>query len=118
MGTKNNPGNFNCYANADPDEPMFIILGRDPIGAGVVRAWADARPALQKRGDDAKIIEALQCANAMEDWCKKVGRQPYPLLACLPFDALADELRRRGAKVTPVPHGGDGETPAEGGVKP
>lgn len=29
MGTKNNPGAFDCYANAEPDEPMFVLLGRD-----------------------------------------------------------------------------------------
>lgn len=108
MGTKNNPGNFDCFLAAHPDEPMFIILGRDPIGAGLVRVWAAARPALEKPGDDAKIIEALQCANAMDDWCKSVGREPLSALACLPFEALADELRKRGATVTPIPHGGDG----------
>lgn len=33
MGTKNNPGEFDCYANAAPDEPMFILLGRDQTRA-------------------------------------------------------------------------------------
>lgn len=28
MGTKNRSGDFDCYANAEPDEPMFILLGR------------------------------------------------------------------------------------------
>jgi hypothetical protein len=29
MGTKNQPGKFDtCYANADPDEPMFVLLGK------------------------------------------------------------------------------------------
>ena len=31
MATKNNPGKFDCYTNAEPDEPMFILLGRDPV---------------------------------------------------------------------------------------
>lgn len=26
MGTKNNPGNFDCYANAEPDEPQLHKL--------------------------------------------------------------------------------------------
>lgn len=30
MGTKSNPTQFDCYANALPDEPMFILLARDP----------------------------------------------------------------------------------------
>ena len=29
MGTKNNPGKFDCYEHAKPDEPMFVLLGRD-----------------------------------------------------------------------------------------
>jgi hypothetical protein len=28
MGTKNVPGKFDCYANALPDEPTFVLLGR------------------------------------------------------------------------------------------
>ena len=37
MGTKNNPGVFDCYANAEPDEPMFVLLGRDKDAATLVR---------------------------------------------------------------------------------
>jgi hypothetical protein len=32
MGTKSNPGPFDCYAKAEPDEPMFVLLARDPLG--------------------------------------------------------------------------------------
>jgi len=28
MATKKNPGEFDCYANAGPDEPMFVLLAR------------------------------------------------------------------------------------------
>jgi hypothetical protein len=108
MGTKNNPGAFDCYHNAHPDEPMFVILGRDPIGGALVRLWAAARPALEKAGDDQKITEAIHCSAAMDQWCVRVGREPWTsALTLLPFDMLAAELRRRGATVTPVPHGGD-----------
>lgn len=41
--TKNNPGRFDCYENAHPDEPLFVLLGRDPWGADLVRLWANAR---------------------------------------------------------------------------
>lgn len=34
MGTKNNPGAFDCYANAEPDEPMFVLLARDLLVSG------------------------------------------------------------------------------------
>lgn len=37
MGTKNNPGRYDCYANAEPDEPMFVLLGHDRHAATLVR---------------------------------------------------------------------------------
>ena len=43
MGTKNNPSKYDCYANAKPDEPMFVLLGRDPLAGMLVRVWADVR---------------------------------------------------------------------------
>lgn len=63
MGTKNNPGNFDCYANAEPDEPMFILLGRDRSAPSLVEAWADNRERLGE--DPAKVAEARECAEAM-----------------------------------------------------
>lgn len=66
MGTKNKPGDFDCYANALPDEPMFVLLARDPHAPALVRAWADRR--LEAGEDRAKVEEAYGCANAMEKW--------------------------------------------------
>lgn len=43
MGTKNNPGKFDCYANADPDEPMFVLLGRDRLAGHLVSIWSKIR---------------------------------------------------------------------------
>lgn len=69
MGTKRNPGQFDCYANADPDEPMFILLGRDPLAPLLVRRWAELR---QRDGEDPKKVgEACACADAMEAWRKR-----------------------------------------------
>ena len=71
MGTKNNPAPFDCYANAEPDEPMFVLLARDESAPALVRSWVQQRrrrkgwPAGQH---DAKALEALACADAMEAW--------------------------------------------------
>jgi hypothetical protein len=71
MATKNNPGAFDCYANALPDEPMFVLLGRDPCSAQTVRMWALERIKLGKnRCDDAQIVEAYDCADRMEAYAK------------------------------------------------
>lgn len=71
MGTKNNPGTFDCYANAEPDEPMFILLGRDEDAAKAVREWAGSRTrkittGLKPESDRAMIKEAYECADAMD----------------------------------------------------
>jgi hypothetical protein len=71
MGTKNNPGRFDCYANAEPDEPMFILLGRDPCARDAIITWVGAR--MEHMGDDPtsdKIKEALVCSRAMEEWAQ------------------------------------------------
>ncbi len=73
MGSKTNPGEFDCYANALPDEPMFILLGRDPSAPDLVNDWADCRAAEIKNGrrpqsDQAMIEEARLCATNMRLW--------------------------------------------------
>lgn len=71
MGTKTNPGKFDCYAAAEPNEPMFILLGRDRHAAAVVRYWVSLRIAdAPTVTATAKLLEALDCAAAMERWHK------------------------------------------------
>lgn len=69
MGTKNNPGKFDCYTNAKDDEPIFVLLARDPLAPQLVRKWAQLtkmRAATMKTVE--KSLEATNCANAMEKW--------------------------------------------------
>jgi hypothetical protein len=73
MGTKNKPGAFDCYANAAPDEPMFVLLGRDKHAALLVRLWGILRA--QDGEDDDKIEEAFSCAGAMDHWRLGLGKR-------------------------------------------
>lgn len=66
MGTKNRPGPFDCYANAAPDEPMFVLLGRDKHAAALVNLWAAMR--LLDGEDVSKVDEAVTTANSMVEW--------------------------------------------------
>ena len=79
MGTKNNPGKFDCYDAAKPDEPMFVLLARDRHAPQLVREWANLREAeladsmlsvtAEERAHKvAKIAEARACAQAMDEW--------------------------------------------------
>lgn len=93
MGTKNNPGRFDCYANADRDEPMFVLLGRDVHAHFAVRKWADDREHLitvgiKPESDRPMVAEARECADAMlayhrllqveglDNRCPKCGEAP------------------------------------------
>ena len=78
MGTKNNPGKFDCYANAEPDEPMFVLLGRDKHAPMLVYLWARLRQIDSE--DPDKIIEALDCASAMIKYLKTKGKEPFNAL--------------------------------------
>jgi hypothetical protein len=94
MGTKLNPGKFDCYANALPDEPMFVLLARDPFAPELVRLWARtaelgnraARPDNVGRAISTvpdKIAEAMECAEAMRRW-REANPKPdggYPMPA-------------------------------------
>lgn len=83
MSTKNNPGPFDCYANAEPDEPMFILLGRDRHAAAVVRHWVQLRMTesivFMQPNNTAKLIEARQCADAMDQWRDKITMAPFDI---------------------------------------
>lgn len=69
MGTKMNPGKFDCYESAEPDEPMFVLLARDIDAPVLVVLWATFRA---RAGEStAKVQEALDCANEMRDWREK-----------------------------------------------
>lgn len=74
MGTKNNPGKFDCMSKAEPDEPVFVLLGRDPVAAIVVRLWTELRAKLGDK-DSEKIQEAWDCADAMEAWARKKEKE-------------------------------------------
>jgi hypothetical protein len=67
MATKNNPGRYDCYKNAHPDEPYFMLLGRDATAPLIVLAWI----ALRLRcgfNDPEQLQEAFACAVAMQAW--------------------------------------------------
>jgi hypothetical protein len=71
MGTKNNPGNFNCHAAAMPDEPIFVLLGRDPAAPHAIECWVEERERLGKveTDDDRDRIAECRAAQAkMRIW--------------------------------------------------
>lgn len=79
MGTKNNPGKFDCYSKLEPDEPHFVIMGRDPSAALLIGLWAMLRElqlsCVDTSNEDEKIEEARECADACLEWARKLGKE-------------------------------------------
>lgn len=66
MGTKNHPGEYDCYVKAEPDEPMFVLLARDATAPQLVEMWATLR---ERHGEEAGVVaEARECAASMREW--------------------------------------------------
>ena len=72
MATKNNPGHFDCYNNAEPDEPLFTLLARDKHAPTLVLLWAVLRDLDGE--DESKIQEACQCCKDMIAFARSVDR--------------------------------------------
>lgn len=67
MSTKLNPGQFDCYNAALPNEEVFVLLARDPTSPATIRDWCDRRIAAGKnQPTDQQIVEALECADRMD----------------------------------------------------
>lgn len=75
MATKNNPGEYDCYQRAEPDEPMFTLLGRDPVAGETIKFWARLRTELKLDLDEGQAAEARQCVRAMEHWASEHGKR-------------------------------------------
>ena len=72
MGTKADPGEFDCYKQAYADEPIFTLRARDPLAPLVVRFWRMLRffqrPPWLDVGEQDKQAAAMNCADAMENY--------------------------------------------------
>lgn len=90
MGTKANPGKFDCYSHAADDEPMFILLGRDPCAHLLVHLWAMIR--VEMGEDPEKVEEARVIARAMLDYASRLGKNVKLASAAT---ILRDKLTRK-----------------------
>ena len=65
MSTKNDPGQFDCYARLADDEPYFVLRAKDPIAPDLVQEWSRRRAALPGNEQNPKLLEAFECAAAI-----------------------------------------------------
>jgi hypothetical protein len=74
MGTKENPGQIDCYGAAAPDEPIFVLRASDELAPIVVRVWAELYKGVKRDltpKQAMKFSEAHTCAAAMERYREK-----------------------------------------------
>lgn len=73
MGTKLTELRDGCFHRAMDDEPMFVLLARDPSAPNLVRQWAQKRELDINEGrkpasDMVMVQEARDAADRMEAW--------------------------------------------------
>lgn len=57
-----------CMSRARDDEMTFVLLGRDVAAPATIRFWVEQRILAGKNDkNDPQIVEALECATAMEE---------------------------------------------------
>ncbi len=98
MGTKTDPGFFNCYGEAAADEPLFTLLARDPDAPLVVEIWARVREA--RTGPTDRTREALDVAMRMRQW--RLRNVAAPEQTCQTFPPPADTIEQRSASRVPT----------------
>lgn len=74
MGTKTNPSKFDCYAKLEPDEPYFVLMGRDPVACAVVEFWTVLRERLCDNSE-GQIEEARECGRQMARYAVALGKE-------------------------------------------
>lgn len=62
-----------CLNRAGDDEPVFVLRAKDAAAPQTIRSWALRRVELGLNNDsDEQITEALECADQMADYRKRV----------------------------------------------
>lgn len=90
MGTKNDPGKFDCYSKAEPDEPVFVLLGRDPAAPILINLWADIRSRMGE--EQEKVEEACACAELCTGWLVAHGKhEKFKQAIVVATECMADE---------------------------
>lgn len=66
-----------CMSRAKDDEMTFVLLGRDVAAPAAIRSWAAERVRLGKNWiGDPQIVEALACAERMEEQRREAKHEP------------------------------------------
>lgn len=105
--TKLEPGAFDGFEKAEPNEPLFTLLARDPLAPALIHEWVDRRrkeiiasdiPAAKRKVELTQAMEAENIALAMIEWRKGYSAIEAPKVDASPVRSYsgnamdADEL--------------------------
>jgi hypothetical protein len=76
MGTKTEPGDYDCYAKLEPDEPYFLLRGKDPVAPYLTMMWAASR-----NGDWSGMLDLVESMRLSKDVNARVSTDENPKLA-------------------------------------
>lgn len=97
MGTKEQPGQFDCYAALEADEPFFVLKATDPSAPLAVIVWSEHYRERKQRAGAwneravARYCEAHQIANQMSEWRARRDQsrdEPVPFSVASPQTLL------------------------------
>lgn len=91
MGSKANPSEHDCYSRAEPDEPLFVLLGRDPSASLMIDIWIALRR--ETDANDEKLDEAAACAEACLSWAHKKGKAAKVHALAVAWDSILGSVR-------------------------
>ena len=66
---------YDCLKKLEPDEPCFVLIGRDRASTAVIKIWAtlwlqEISLGLRPESDRAQVTQALKIARDMEIWLR------------------------------------------------
>lgn len=66
---------YDCLSKLEPDEPCFVLIGRDRAAPASIKVWAtlwlqEISLKLRPETDRAQVTQALKIARDMEIWLR------------------------------------------------
>lgn len=104
MGTRNRPGQYDCWSRLADDEPYFLLMARDNSAPAAIIAWVGDRLDRIKNGerrgadDLAQLREALGAIRDMVAWHRAHPRSGG-LARTIDFDRVERALETAAASL-------------------
>lgn len=103
MGTRNRPGQYDCWSRLADDEPYFLLMARDNSAPAAIIAWVGDRLDRIKNGerrgadDLPQLREALGAIRDMVAWHRALNPRSGGLACTIDFERVERALENAAA---------------------